>query len=66
MLIYEAGFWVPNSLEEMLARLSVMQTDYHHALELLNREISVKNQIEMINHLKSERLNQRLLQAVKK
>jgi len=69
MLIYElqAGH---NSLEEMLARLSepVMQTDYHRALELLNKEIglSVTTQIEMINHLKSERLNQRLLQAVKK
>ncbi len=71
MLIYElqAGFWAHNSLEKMLDGLSepVMQTDYYRAIELLNREIglSVKTQIEMINHLKSEGFNQRLLQALK-
>jgi hypothetical protein len=37
----------------------------HLSFLILNREISVTTQIEMINHLKSERLNQRLLQAVK-
>jgi hypothetical protein len=67
MMIYQlkAEFRANNSLENKLKYLSdeqLMQMSYHRALELLNLELTfVTTQIEMINHLKSDKFNHRLL-----
>jgi hypothetical protein len=69
MIIYQqqAEFRI-NSLESRLKYLSdeqFMQMTYHRALKLLSVELTaITTQIEMINHLKSEKFNQRLLQSL--
>ena len=68
MIIYQqaAELKANNSLETRLKYLSdepLMHKSYHRALKLLNLELKpITTQIDLINHLKSDKFNHRLLE----